>query len=163
MSTDFTSVAVPLAPAADVEAVQSVGTVRALRPLAPIAFGVMCPTLLELPYTAAADPEIESDIRSLLEQISSAVTAELQPAAILVRGSLGRGEGAAIRVGGETRVTTDIELMAVYAGRGATLRSWSARRRSSVSKCYDPLACCPARPSSAGRRLYRSSGCSQAP
>src|SRR5512143_2112543 len=132
MSADFNAVAVPLAPAADVEAVQSVGTVRALRPLAPVTFGVVRPTLLELPYTAAADPEIESDIRSLLEQISSAVTAELQPAAILVRGSLGRGEGAAIRVGGETRLTTDVELMAVLAGRGATLRSWSARRRTAL-------------------------------
>jgi hypothetical protein len=132
MNGSVDSLEVTLAPAPDGEAAHAVDTVRALRPLAAGAFGTPRPVLLELPYTAAADPEIESDIRALLEQIASAVAAELQPAAVLVRGSLGRGEGAAIRVGRETRVTTDVELMAVYAGRGATLRAWAARRRTAT-------------------------------
>src|SRR5215510_3357204 len=91
------------------------GTAAAVEPqvLAPMAFRMPRHALLELPYTAAADPEIESDIRTLLEQITSSVVADLQPAAILVRGSLGRGEGAAFRADRETQVTSDVELVAV--------------------------------------------------
>lgn len=106
--------------------------------LAPVAIRSPRATLLELPYTAAADPEIESDIRALLEQIASAVVAELQPAAVLVRGSLGRGEGGAFRADRETVVTTDVELVAVLTGRGATLRAWKARRRTAALR--DTLA-----------------------
>jgi hypothetical protein len=106
--------------------------------LAPMAFRMPRHALLELPYTAAADPEIESDIRALLEQISSAVVADLQPAAILVRGSLGRGEGAAFRADRETQVTSDVELVIVLTGRGAALRAWKARRRTATLR--DTLA-----------------------
>jgi hypothetical protein len=106
--------------------------------LAPVPLRVQRPTLLDLPYTAAADPEIESDIRALLEQIASAVVAELQPAAVLVRGSLGRGEGGAFRADRETQVTTDVDLVAVLTGRGAMLRAWNARRRTATLR--DTLA-----------------------
>ena len=118
-------------PDLDVEPVEAVETAEA-RALTSVAFRVPRPAMLELPYTAAADPEIESDIRSLLEQIASAVVADLQPAAVLVRGSLGRGEGGAIRAGRETQVTTDVELVAVRAGRGATMRAWRSRRRTAA-------------------------------
>lgn len=134
MDSHVNSLDVPFATAAEVEIERSVETGAALRPLAPVAIGggITRPALLELPYTAAADPEIESDIRSLLDQIVSAVVAELQPAAVIVRGSLGRGEGAAIRGGRETQVTTDVELVAVLAGRGATLRAWRAQARTAA-------------------------------
>ncbi|HKE89599.1 MAG TPA: hypothetical protein VKB45_04620 [Gemmatimonadales bacterium] len=116
------------------------GSAAAVEPqvLAPMAFRMPRHALLELPYTAAADPEIESDIRTLLEQITSSVVADLQPAAILVRGSLGRGEGAAFRADRETQVTSDVELVAVLTGRGATVRAWKARRRTAVLR--DTLA-----------------------
>jgi hypothetical protein len=117
-------------PDLDVESVEPVETTAEQHALTPVAFRVPRPAMLELPYTAAADPEIETDIRSLLEQIASAVVADLQPAAVLVRGSLGRGEGGAIRAGRETQVTTDVELVAVIAGRGATVRAWRAGRRT---------------------------------
>lgn len=106
--------------------------------LAAVAPAPVGRALIDLPYTAAADPEIEADIRSLLEQITSAVVAELQPAAVLVRGSLGRGEGGAFRAGRETQLTTDVDLVAVTAGRNAMVRAWHERRRTAVVR--DTLA-----------------------
>jgi hypothetical protein len=116
----------------------SVEAAVAPQTFAPLAFRMPRHALLDLPYTAAADPEIESDIRALLEQITSAVVADLQPAAILVRGSLGRGEGAAFRADRETQVTSDVELVTVLTGRGASLRAWKTRRRTATLR--DTLA-----------------------
>lgn len=116
----------------DVDADGSPVMTPAARALTPAPWGMGRASMIDLPYTSAALPEIESDVRALLEQITSAVVAELQPAAILLCGSLARGEGGAYRVGRETRLTTDVELLAVYAGRNEMLRAWRARRRTAA-------------------------------
>jgi predicted nucleotidyltransferase len=86
--------------------------------------------MTDLPYTLARDPEIEDGVRRLVEDVLTAVVQELTPSAVLLHGSLGRGEGFAYRVGDDVHLASDIDLVAVYQGPTSILRSLQARKQA---------------------------------
>ncbi len=81
-------------------------------------------------YTLTGDPEIEAGIQRLIEQITSAVVKELTPAAVVLHGSLARGEAGAYKTGNQVHVVNDVDLVAVYDGPTAAFRSLLARKRA---------------------------------
>jgi len=82
------------------------------------------------PYTLSGDSRIEAGIRTLLQDITAAVVAELDPAAVVLSGSFARGEGGAYLSGQEIRATSDIDLIAVYSGPDSVVRAALARPRA---------------------------------
>jgi predicted nucleotidyltransferase len=82
------------------------------------------------PYTLTGDSRIEAGVRTLLQDITAAVVAELAPAAVVLSGSFARGEGGAYLSGQELRATSDIDLIAVYRGADSVARAALARRRA---------------------------------
>lgn len=69
-------------------------------------------------FTAAGDPEIEQVISSHMERIVAAVRKGLEPDAILLRGSFGKGEGDVLREDGHLKFLSDYEInVATYSFR----------------------------------------------
>ena len=80
------------------------------------------------PFTLTGDSRIEAGVRTLLQDITAAVVAELAPSAVVLSGSFARGEGGAYLCGQEIRATSDIDLVAVYSGPGSVVQAALARR-----------------------------------
>ena len=80
------------------------------------------------PFTLTGDSRVEAGVRTLLQDITAAVVAELAPSAVVLSGSFARGEGGAYLCGQEIRATSDIDLVAVYSGPGSVVRAALARR-----------------------------------
>ena len=81
------------------------------------------------PYTVAPDSETEQAVQDLVHQVRRLVVQELDPAALLLSGSFGRGEGGAYAVDGALRTTSDLDLIVVYRGPASVWRTLLARRR----------------------------------
>lgn len=81
------------------------------------------------PYTVAPDSETEQAVQDLVHQVRTLVVHELDPAALLISGSFGRGEGGAYVVDGALHTTSDLDLVVVYRGPASVWRTLLARRR----------------------------------
>lgn len=82
-------------------------------------------------FTAAADPYVETTIASHMQRIVEAVRAEMEPAAILLRGSFGKAEGNVLNDDGQLRFLSDYEInVAAFSPR---YRKLFARLASSLS------------------------------
>ena len=69
-------------------------------------------------FTAAGDPDVERVIRSHMERIVGAVREGMEPDAILLRGSFGKGEGDVLVEDGRLRFLSDYEInVATYSFR----------------------------------------------
>jgi hypothetical protein len=86
--------------------------------------------MTDLPYTLGRDPELENGVRRLVEDVLAAVVQELTPSAVVLHGSLGRGEGIAYRVRDDVHLASDIDLVAVYQGPTSILRSLRSRKQA---------------------------------
>jgi hypothetical protein len=81
------------------------------------------------PYTIAPDSETEHAVQDLVRQVCTLVVQELDPEALLLSGSFGRGEGGAYVVDGALHTTSDLDLIVVYRGPASVWRTLLARRR----------------------------------
>jgi len=86
--------------------------------------------MINPPYTLARDPEIEDGVRRLVQDVLTAVVQELTPSAVVLHGSLGRGEGLAYRLRDDVHLASDIDLVAVYRGPTSILRVLRARKQA---------------------------------
>ncbi len=64
-------------------------------------------------YTALDDPIVDQTVEEHMQQIVAAVTSRIEPQAIFLRGSFGRGEGSVVVEGSGLRFLSDYELMVV--------------------------------------------------
>lgn len=61
-------------------------------------------------FTALKNPALDRQIESHLQRIVEAVTSRLEPQAVVLRGSFGRGEGSVWMQGSEIRFLSDYEI-----------------------------------------------------
>jgi hypothetical protein len=67
-------------------------------------------------YTALADPAVDEAVREHLQRIVEAVLDRMEPHAIVLRGSFGRGEGTIVVSNGKMRFLSDYEIdVATYS------------------------------------------------
>jgi len=73
-------------------------------------------------FTHQGDPEIEKYVRDLLERITSLILMKINPIAVFLYGSLGRGEGTLYLEDGRLIMSSDFEM-------GIVSKKWSDRKR----------------------------------
>lgn len=61
-------------------------------------------------FTALADPYLEQTVEAHLQRIVAEVTSRMEPTAILLRGSFGRGEGSVVVSDGQMDFLSDYEI-----------------------------------------------------
>lgn len=61
-------------------------------------------------FTVLDDPDLEQTVEAHLQRIVTAVTSRMEPTAILLRGSFGRGEGSVVVSDGQMRFLSDYEI-----------------------------------------------------
>jgi hypothetical protein len=61
-------------------------------------------------FTALDDPVVDQVVEGHMRRIVSAITTQMQPDSIILRGSFGRGEGSVMLEGGQLRFLSDYEI-----------------------------------------------------
>ena len=69
-------------------------------------------------YTLSEDRIVEEHIHNIIKRITEVLITEIKPAAVVLSGSLGRGEASAYQKDGQLNLISDFEIGCVASNSG---------------------------------------------